>query len=177
MEKLASGKCDGWGHKDAILRQPAWATWRSSAHCSVAQLCPTLCDPMDWSPLGFSVHRIPRQEYWNELPFSPPGIEPKSPVSLALAGGFFTTAPSGKPSEEFNYIIPPMLSKACTAEAVWHFPRRFPKMTRVPMAPCYSFCGSCYTSCCLISELRWKPVFSSSNTQPRLSAPLEGSLW
>ena len=41
-----------------------------------------------------------RQEYWSGLPFpSPgdlpdPGIEPTSPT---LAGGFFTTEPSGKP--------------------------------------------------------------------------------
>ena len=41
-----------------------------------------------------------RQEYWNGLPFPSsgdipsPGIEPASP---ALAGGFFTTAPLGKP--------------------------------------------------------------------------------
>ena len=44
-----------------------------------------------------------RQEYWSGLPFpSPgdllhPGIEPVSPVSLALAAGFFTTVPPGKP--------------------------------------------------------------------------------
>ena len=37
------------------------------------------------------------QEYWNGLPFPPPedlphpGIKPMSPVSPALAGGFFTT--------------------------------------------------------------------------------------
>ena len=37
-----------------------------------------------------------RQEYWNVLPFPPPGdfpepgIEPASPASPALAGGFFT---------------------------------------------------------------------------------------
>ena len=43
-----------------------------------------------------------RQKYWNGLPFpSPgdfpdPGMEPESP---ALAGGFFTTAPLGKPSD------------------------------------------------------------------------------
>ena len=45
--------------------------------------------------------RFPRQEYWSGLPFpSPghlpdPGTEPKSP---ALAGGFFTTEPPGKPT-------------------------------------------------------------------------------
>ena len=44
-----------------------------------------------------------RQEYWNGLPFpSPgylpdPGIKPTSLESPALAGGFFTTAPPGKP--------------------------------------------------------------------------------
>ena len=43
---------------------------------------------------------FPRQEYWSGLPFPPsedlsdPGIEP---ASLALAGGFFTTEPPGKP--------------------------------------------------------------------------------
>ena len=44
-----------------------------------------------------------RQEYWSELPFRypadlpDPGIEPKSLESPALAGGFFTSAPPGKP--------------------------------------------------------------------------------
>ena len=44
---------------------------------------------------------FPRQEYWSGLPFSPPGdlcnlgIKPTSP---ALAGGFFTTEPPGKPN-------------------------------------------------------------------------------
>ena len=46
--------------------------------------------------MGFS-----RQEYWSGLP-SPgdlpdSGIEPKGPVVPALAGGFFTTEPPGKP--------------------------------------------------------------------------------
>ena len=27
------------------------------------QSCPTLCDPMDYRPLGFSVHEFSRQEY------------------------------------------------------------------------------------------------------------------
>ena len=43
------------------------------------------------------------QEYWSRLPCPPPedlpdpGIEPASLLSLVLAGGFFTTEPSGKP--------------------------------------------------------------------------------
>ena len=51
----------------------------------VAQSCPTLCDPIDRSPLGSSVHGISRQEYWSGLSFPPlrdipdPGIEPFEP--------------------------------------------------------------------------------------------------
>jgi len=43
-----------------------------------------------------------RQEYWSELPFPSPGnipdpeVKPMSPASLALAGRFFITEPSGK---------------------------------------------------------------------------------
>ena len=37
--------------------------------CSFAQSCPTLCDPMDCSPLGSSVMKFSRQEYWSEMPF------------------------------------------------------------------------------------------------------------
>ena len=48
--------------------------------------------------MGFS-----RQEYWSGLPFPSsgdlpdPGIKPASLESPALAGGFFTTEPPGKP--------------------------------------------------------------------------------
>ena len=48
--------------------------------------------------MGFS-----RQEYCSQLPLSPPGnlpdsgIEPMAAVSLALAGGIFTSEPQGKP--------------------------------------------------------------------------------
>ena len=44
----------------------------------------------------------PSQEYWNRLPFPPPGdlpdlgVEPVSASSPALTGGFFTAMPPGK---------------------------------------------------------------------------------
>ena len=64
--------------------------------CSVVQLCPPVAQQ---APLcvGF-----PRQEYWSQLPFPPPGnlpspgIKSTFPVSPALAGRFFTTEPPGK---------------------------------------------------------------------------------
>ena len=73
-----------------------------SLHCAKSlQSCPTLCDPVDHSPSGSTVHGFSRQEYWSGLPLPPPGdlpdpgIEPKSLMSPALAGRFFTTsAPS-----------------------------------------------------------------------------------
>ena len=45
---------------------------------------------------------FPRQEFWSGLPFPSPGDLPDlgiKPASPALAGGFFTTEPSGKPSK------------------------------------------------------------------------------
>ena len=66
----------------------------------VAQSCPTLCDPVDCSPLGSSVHRIFQQEYCSGLPFSVPGHFPDPEIKLmspALSGGFFTAEPQGKP--------------------------------------------------------------------------------
>ena len=54
----------------------------------VAQLYPTLCDLMDYSPPRSSVHGI-LQEYWSGLPFPSaedllnPGVEPGSPALQA----------------------------------------------------------------------------------------------
>ena len=50
---------------------------------------------------------FPSQEHWSGVPFSSPGdlldpgIEPESP---ALAGGFFTTLPPGKPVSQIEKI-------------------------------------------------------------------------
>ena len=70
------------------------------SHFSCVRLFVTLWTIACQAPLsmGFS-----RQEYLSGLPCPPPGdlpspgIEPTSPTSPALAGGFFTTAPHEKP--------------------------------------------------------------------------------
>ena len=57
-------------------------------HAKLLQLSPTLCDPMDCSPPGFSVPEI--LQPCSGLPCPPPGdlpnsgIKPASPVSPAL---------------------------------------------------------------------------------------------
>ena len=77
----------------------------SSASAKSLHLFPTLCDPMDHSSPGSSVQRFSRHEYWNGLPFSPPGdlpdpgIKPTSLMSLALAGGFFTSSATSDSSK------------------------------------------------------------------------------
>ena len=56
--------------------------------------------PKDCSPPGSSVE-FSRQEYWSGLSFLSPGDLPDlriEPVSPALADGFFTAEPPGKPS-------------------------------------------------------------------------------
>ena len=64
-----------------------------------APSCPTLCDPLDCSPPGSSVHGILQARILEQIAVSPPGdlpdpgIEPMSPVSPASAGRFFTTTP------------------------------------------------------------------------------------
>ena len=65
-----------------------------------------LRDPMNCSPPGSPVHRIlqARIPEWVATPppghLPNPGIESASPASPALAGGFFTTEPPGKPQRK-----------------------------------------------------------------------------
>ena len=69
---------------------------------SCVQLFATLWTVAHQAPLsrGFA-----RQEYWNGLPFPPPGDLPDpsiKPASPALAGEFFTPVPPGKPFHEVS---------------------------------------------------------------------------
>ena len=65
-------------------------------HDKLLQLCPVLCDPMEHSLPGSSVHGILQARRMEGLPYPPPGIflapeiKPESLTSPALAGGFFT---------------------------------------------------------------------------------------
>ena len=72
--------------------------------------CVWLCDTMDSSPPGSSVHGILQAEYWSGLPcplpgdLPNPGIEPTSLMSLALTCRFFITSATW---EAPNLIHPP----------------------------------------------------------------------
>ena len=59
----------------------------------VTQLCPTLCDPMDCSPPGSSVHGISHTRIWEwvAIPFSKGSSQPSEWTWVScIAGRFFT---------------------------------------------------------------------------------------
>ena len=68
------------------------------SHAKLLPSCLILCDPVDCSPPGFSVHGILQARYWSQLLFSTPGelpdpeMEPVVLTSPSLVGGFFTTS-------------------------------------------------------------------------------------
>ena len=88
--------------------QAAPRLWPVLSHVSHVRLLVTLCIVACQALLsmGFS-----QQEYWSELPCPPPvdlpipGIEPTSPASPALAGGFFlTTEPPVLKGSKGDYL-------------------------------------------------------------------------
>ena len=69
-------------------------------HAQLLQSCSTVCDPMDCSPPGSSVHGIlqARIPEWVAIPFSRGSSPPRDRTQVScIAGGFFTTEPLGKP--------------------------------------------------------------------------------
>ena len=69
-----------------------------SCCCLAAQSCPTLCDPLDYSPPGSSSHGISQARIleWVAIPFSRGSSQPRDRICISfLAGGFFTTEPPG----------------------------------------------------------------------------------
>ena len=68
----------------------------------------SVCDPMDCSLPGSSVHRILQARILEWVAIPPPGNLPNpgiKPTSHALAGGCFTTELPGKPERDFSDVI------------------------------------------------------------------------
>ena len=79
----------------------------------VAKSCPTLGNTWTVDHQGRSLWDF-RQEYYSGLPFPSPGDLPNprtESVSFALAGGFYTTEPSGEP------LIPKVGLYYCTKDS------------------------------------------------------------
>ena len=63
--------------------------------CVVARLCPTLCDSMDCSLPGPSVHGVFQARILECVAIC------YSSWGVGVGGGFFTTAPPGKPTLQY----------------------------------------------------------------------------
>ena len=106
------------GHTNASENRKLWLgllCWTTQVHplettqpqapacgCMLSHIW--LCNPMDCSPPGSSVHGILQARYWSGLSCPPPGdlpdpgIELSSPMSPTLQVNSSPTAPSRKPS-------------------------------------------------------------------------------
>ena len=76
--------------------------------CSVAQLCLTLCDPMDCNPPGSSIHGIlqARTLEWVAMPSSRGSSRPGDRTQVSwIAGRFFTSWATRKAQGEIWYWL------------------------------------------------------------------------
>ena len=87
------------------------ALW--SVHVPSCFSCVQLCDPVDCSPPGSSVHGVSRQQYWGGLPCPPPGDLPDpgtEPGSAALQADSLPLALPGEPHDPWddpsNLVLP-----------------------------------------------------------------------
>ena len=90
---IAVHRCVGFCHISM------WISHTSCVHAMLIQSCPTLCDPMDGSPPGSSVHGILQARIleWVAISFSKGSSQPRDWICLslsspALVGRFFTTS-------------------------------------------------------------------------------------
>ena len=70
------------------------------------QSCPTLCDPMDCSPPGFSVHGILQAPIlaWVAIPFFRGSSQGWKLLFPALTSGFFTTSATWEAQENYRQV-------------------------------------------------------------------------
>ena len=82
-------------------------------HAKSLQTCVTLCDPMDCSLPGSSVHGVllARILAWVAMPSSRGSSLPRDQTHIysgsCITGGFFTSEPPGKPQRsDFKFLQP-----------------------------------------------------------------------
>ena len=76
-------------------------------HAKSLQSCPTLCDPVNCTPPGSSVHGILQARILEliAIPFSREASRPRDRTSMSWAGRFFNTCATWKAQYHFIYRI------------------------------------------------------------------------
>ena len=107
-----------------------WTCWFSCSCYLVARLYPTLCDFMNCSPPGSSVHGIfqARTLEWVAMSSSRGSSQPRGGTPISCwAGRFFMVEPLGKPSCWFlSYII-------FSSSVEWFIFKRTLKLPVIPL--------------------------------------------
>ena len=99
------------------------------AHCKgkvlVAQLCPTLCDPMTCNPPGSSVHGVfqVRILEWVAVPFSRWSSRPRDQTWVSCIAGRFFTVWASRGAHKWATTISPY-PQPCSNSTVWCQMRR-----------------------------------------------------
>ena len=106
-----------WSHsegQEALLRMLRETASSPGVRAySVAQSCPTLCDPLDCSPPGSSGHGISQAGIleWVAISCSRGSSRPRDQTHVScvfcIADGFFTSEASGKPLAQALILKPP----------------------------------------------------------------------
>ena len=87
--------------EDPIHRRSHTCESNISVRAKLLQLCPTLCDPMDWSPPSFSVHGILQAKTleWVAVLSFRGSFQPRDRTQVScsslMTGEFFTAEPPG----------------------------------------------------------------------------------
>ena len=89
------------------LLNPVCYCFTEDCSCVITQLSDSFAAPWTAACQALLSMGFPRQEYLSEVPFSSPGALLSPGINStfpALAGGFFTTEPFGKPLLEVLFI-------------------------------------------------------------------------
>ena len=108
--------------------------------CLVTQSCPALCDPMDCSPQGSSVHGIfqARIQEWAAISYSReylpnPGIKHTSFACPASVYRCFSTTPPGKPHNNFSSSNIAFIIFLVRASLIAQLVKNLPAMQATPV--------------------------------------------
>ena len=94
----------------------------SAGMCSIAQSYLSLCDLMDYSPPGSSIHGISHARIleWVAISSSRGSSWPRDQTCIScIAGKYFTSEPSGKPISRKGSLIPEVLLMLCMCLPRW----------------------------------------------------------
>ena len=92
-----------------------------SLSMKVAQSCLTLCDPMDYSPPGFSLHGILQARIleWVAIPFSRRSSQPREKTRVSCIAGIFFTIWTTREAQDILAWVAYSFSRGSSQPRSW----------------------------------------------------------